>query len=373
MKASTPTTNSPGDNSLDSPRFKEIELKIKAVIRYSLKRTAEEGEKYAKEVEKEKSLKMPKTNDCKAFSFKDFRPLDFGNLRKTCGMNDREYFNSIGHTKFEWKTMNGKSGSLFAVTEDKKLLIKTVTKDESKTIRNVILPLLMEYIKNEPNTLIVPVFGLHKFTLDGSDFRFVVMKYLFQAPTATTSSVSSVSSPTTANSGAKLQDPNVGFEMNKIYDLKGSTTDRIAKEGENIKKDLDLINENMKFHIGQDLSIEMLFQLKKDVNFFTSCEVMDYSLITGIVAPKEGTLEAIQNHIKSNNEKGRDKFQIITNTKNSQEFYYFGFIDYFTKYGLRKKAANNIKSMKNDSSTISTVPPSSYSDRFMQFIFKVFD
>ena len=100
---------------------------------------------------------------------------------------------------------------------------------------------------------------------------------------------------------------------------------------------------------------------------------MDYSLITGIVAPKEGTLEAIQNHIKSNNEKGRDKFQIITNTKNSQEFYYFGFIDYFTKYGLRKKAANNIKSMKNDSSTISTVPPSSYSDRFMQFIFKVFD
>ena len=215
-----------------------------------------------------------KTNQhsCKAFSFKDFRPLDFGNLRKTCGMNDREYFNSIGHTKFEWKTMNGKSGSLFAVTEDKKLLIKTVTKDESKTIRNVILPLLMEYIKNEPNTLIVPVFGLHKFTLDGSDFRFVVMKYLFQAPTASTSSVSSVSSPTTANSGAKLQDPNVGFEMNKIYDLKGSTTDRIAKEGENIKKDLDLINENMKFHIGQDLSIEMLFQLKKDVNFFTSCE-----------------------------------------------------------------------------------------------------
>ena len=63
MKASTPTTNSPGDNSLDSPRFKEIELKIKAVIRYSLKRTAEEGEKYAKEVEKEKSLKMPKTNE----------------------------------------------------------------------------------------------------------------------------------------------------------------------------------------------------------------------------------------------------------------------------------------------------------------------
>ena len=31
---------------------------------------------------------------------------------------------------------------------------------------------------------------------------------------------------------------------------------------------------------------------------------MDYSLITGIVSPKEGTLDLVQNLIKSNNEKG---------------------------------------------------------------------
>jgi len=47
----------------DDARCKDIEYRIKAVIRYSLKRTAEEGEKYAKEMEGEKSLKMPKTNE----------------------------------------------------------------------------------------------------------------------------------------------------------------------------------------------------------------------------------------------------------------------------------------------------------------------
>ena len=167
--------------------------------------------------------------------------------------------------------MNGKSGSLFAITEDKKLLIKTVTKDESKTIRKKVLPQLTEYIKNEPNTLILPIFGLHKFSLDGSDFRFVVMRYLFQPPSSSSSSVSSVPSQTKPSDTI--------FEMNKIYDLKGSTTDRVAKEGESVRKDLDFTNDNMKFHIGQDMTIEMLFQLKKDVNFFTSCEGMYHNFL----------------------------------------------------------------------------------------------
>ena len=61
MKATLSSNNLMADSQSD--RYKEIEHKIKAVIRYSLKRTAEEGEKYAKEVEKEKSLKMVKTNE----------------------------------------------------------------------------------------------------------------------------------------------------------------------------------------------------------------------------------------------------------------------------------------------------------------------
>lgn len=207
-------------------------------------------------------------------------------------MNDRDYFASIGHSKFEWHEMNGKSGSMFALTEDRKLMIKTISKDESKTIRNIIVPQLLEYMKNEPNTFIVPIFGLHKFSLDNkSELRFVVMKYLFQPPhSSLPSTLLSTSSPSTSSSATSPNSPSlgsnnggssggwnaplgsVGMEMDKIYDLKGSTTDRTAKEGETILKDVDLINDNIKFNVGQDLVTELLFQFKKDVNFLTSCE-----------------------------------------------------------------------------------------------------
>ena len=193
-------------------------------------------------------------------------------VRKLVGINDRDYFASIGHTKFEWHAMSGKSGSLFAVTQDKKLLIKTVTKDESKTIRNVILPQLLEYIKQEPNTLILPILGLHKFTIEKTDFRFVVMRYLYSPPPTASPSVGSLSPTSGASSPLRGSDVSPNFEIVKSYDIKGSLTDRLAKEGETVKKDQDVVNENVKFNIGQELMLEVLFQLKKDVNFLTACE-----------------------------------------------------------------------------------------------------
>ena len=81
---------------------------------------------------------------------------------------------------------------------------------------------------------------------------------------------------------------------------------------------------------------------------------------------------AFQQWIKQNEEKGKEKYQIMQSTQNTQEVYYFGIIDYFTKYGLMKKAAKGVKSIKNDPSTLSTMPPSGYSDRFMQFVAKLF-
>lgn len=47
-------------------------------------------------------------------------------------------------------------------------------------------------------------------------------------------------------------------------------------------KDLDLLRNKEKFKIDGDVKRRLLDSLKKDVGFFTRCEIIDYSLLVGI-------------------------------------------------------------------------------------------
>jgi len=87
------------------------------------------------------------------------------------------------------------------------------------------------------------------------------------------------------------------------FDLKGSTVGRTCSDEESktkktmaVYKDMDLLNEREKYSkgrkdsshdhrigFGERMKYSLLDQLKQDVGLLMSCEVMDYSLLIGIV------------------------------------------------------------------------------------------
>jgi len=47
-------------------------------------------------------------------------------------------------------------------------------------------------------------------------------------------------------------------------------------------KDLDFLNAKEKFKIDGDIKRRLMETIRKDVQFFTKCEIIDYSLLVGI-------------------------------------------------------------------------------------------
>ena len=51
-------------------------------------------------------------------------------------------------------------------------------------------------------------------------------------------------------------------------------------------KDLDFLNAKEKFKIEGDIKRKLLETIRKDVDFFSECEIIDYSLLIGVHIPK---------------------------------------------------------------------------------------
>ena len=74
-------------------------------------------------------------------------------------------------------------------------------------------------------------------------------------------------------------------KIHTVYDLKGSLVGRQASEkertGGGVLKDLDLVNDHKKLHLGSKKPAFMA-QLKRDAMFLAQLNIMDYSLLVGI-------------------------------------------------------------------------------------------
>ena len=205
------------------------------------------------------------------FSFIDLEPSVFNMLRDCYGIDPHQYRASfrirnaadIESSGMLEKFTEGKSGSFFYFTRDFKYIIKTVTDEEEKFLQKIAYR-YYDHMKNNPNSLIVRFLGLHKVRL-AKEQRFitvVVMENIFYNTEQ--------------------------FKMNERYDLKGSRISRrsvkktsmITREYKGTLKDLDLGDK--KIHVGADSKAELLGQLRRDVEFFIKCKIMDYSMLLGI-------------------------------------------------------------------------------------------
>ena len=188
------------------------------------------------------------------FTFDDHAPLAFRHLREHFGVQADDYLVSIcGESSLRELGTPGKSGAVFYLTEDGKFLIKTVSKMESKFLRQI-LPNYYNYVMRSENTLLPRFFGLIRITTASHRrIRLVIFNNLL---------------PQT-------------LSIHEKYDLKGSTLGRYATKEErddpNVTlKDLDFDKQLLFSHKNHAM---LKGQIESDLAWLRALQIMDYSLL----------------------------------------------------------------------------------------------
>ncbi len=329
------------------------------------------------------------------FLLKEFAGIIFNNIRKICGFDKDKFIHSISPQDFitemiissstiiEELCSTGSSGSLFYYTRDGKFILKTISKDEYKTIKRI-LPSYYKHLMIYPKSLLPKYLGCYKLIKKVkkkmSNVYFIIMMNIFRTPK----------------------------DIHLRFDLKGSTIGRQvlkndAKE-KDIKelygkysyafKDLDLERFNKLFFFSKTQKSNILTQLLQDSIFLKDCNLNDYSLLIGIHKPNFNSayindieLEEIppsKEPIKNGGELLTETDEYIEDEKTEtncevlndggvysedrDEIYYFGIIDILTNYNFVKKMEYALKTVRYFSHQMSCVPPSDYQERFIQYM-----
>ncbi|MES1920981.1 Phosphatidylinositol-4-phosphate 5-kinase, partial [Bonamia ostreae] len=300
-------------------------------------------------------------SDENSFQFQNYAPSYFHKIRSLYGINENKYLDAICNKELLGGEKNnaGKSGQIFWRTQNQEFVIKTVTQKEATFLQSN-LKIYIEHLENNPHSLISRFFGLHKIKVDRLRLRFVVMNNVF--------------------STCKIP-PQL------IYDLKGTTEDRLVKQSSKLKKQPILKDLNFADRfilVSKQMSKSLLFQIKNDVNFFLKVGVMDYSLLLGVCVKNEENSEVLSvdteidvfaplkynQHFASSHISKASVFE--SGIKGPLgETYFLGIIDFLQEWTKKKKMANVFKTCAFcdcQQNKIDSVPPVKYAERFQEYL-----
>ena len=153
---------------------------------------------------------------------------------------------------------SGKSKSWFFCSEDGTLLVKTCDEKEKKTLLRI-LPDYLDYVRENGTTSMLPqIYGLYtiKFAASKRPLSFIVMNYWFASSKSIT----------------------------RRFDLKGSTCGRHASERELAKGSACIYKDNDfddKDAVRTKHNTAILDALRKDTEFLSGLNLIDYSLVYG--------------------------------------------------------------------------------------------
>ena len=114
-----------------------------------------------------------------SFRFKDFCPSFFKEIRGLCGVDEDEYSSVFTSTTKE-RFSEGRSGAFMFFSANQKYIVKTTFKADMCSLYRI-LPKYVEYLRKNPNSLIVRFLGAHNITMYGVKLYFVVMLNVFTA------------------------------------------------------------------------------------------------------------------------------------------------------------------------------------------------
>eukprot|EP01114_Cavostelium_apophysatum_P000485 TRINITY_DN1043_c0_g1_i1.p1 TRINITY_DN1043_c0_g1~~TRINITY_DN1043_c0_g1_i1.p1 ORF type:complete len:492 (+),score=140.84 TRINITY_DN1043_c0_g1_i1:125-1600(+) len=291
-------------------------------------------------------------------TFKEFAPRAFQNIRSMFGVGDViESF--VKNRTLLARKSPGKSPSFFFFSPDYKYIIKLVPNRELDFMKKV-LSAYYYYIMQHPNTLLTKYYSFFGVQLEGEQFHhFIIMENVM----------------------------NVNYDINEVYDLKGSSDGRFATAAEKerpsvILKDLDIRQHHVR--ITPDDKKLFAEQMKRDCEFLESQDIMDYSLVLGVHhcdpslykydAPEETPEPSLRRSliVPSSLEQKfvptwkRDCGGMFS--VNHDRIYFMGIIDFLTPYGWKKLMETSWKKMFAEEHEISAVNPTLYRERFEHFI-----
>ena len=286
----------------------------------------------------------------------------------------------------------GKSGSFFISTDDNKYMIKTLKVEEFDLIKNTFLYKYCKYLAKNPKSLLSRLYGMYNLNVNqGKDNILIIV----------------------------MRNVNGDFKDNIIskYDLKGSSFKRksafdIEKIDIKTMKDNNFDEIEHKIFLSNESSEKLRQICKKDSEFLRDMELMDYSLfLIKISLTKKEMMDIFGNEIINNQNAASNKILIddeeeknntindtIENMKRNYSVmgegkmhdikyykpylypslsqgtaYILSIIDYLQLFNFFKYLEMELKTRfkKDGKKIISCVDPTTYSDRFINYIIGV--
>lgn len=281
-----------------------------------------------------------------SFDFAAYSPRRFKQLRGLFNVSEEKFMESLCAQSLEpGATSGGKSMAQYWFSHDRRYILKSLTHEESRTL-NALLPHYISHFKEYPNSLLGKFHGMYKITIQGSfTVRFAVMTNVF-----------------------------CGRPLDRMFDLKGTTEDRLVEEGDNpgsvMMKDL---NFQESFCLAPETADILEETIRADTDFLNHHGLMDYSLIVGIKElPGEAEDPQPLDHLDIFHSfhggiQGWAWEESLKQTKSV--VYYLGVIDFLQIWTGWKTAAHLLKKLTiGCCHEIDTEPPRVYHDRFLRYI-----
>lgn len=239
-----------------------------------------------------------------------------------------------------FKGSEGKSGSIFFETHDKKFIVKTIREDELFSMINSLITQYYTLFSSNVYSNLNRIYGAYTLILGISKIHVIVIENIFP------------------------------FDSESLFckfDLKGSIlgrrTKKVFENKNNTLKDNDYIelsHKDLRYKISlTEESKDYINQIiVGDLNVLEEARLMDYSLFVCIAKKKMI-------------EKQKDKIIIkdrIFESTNKNYVYILAIIDYLTQYGAKKKIEFCLKGCCNKKKVMSSINPSKYRQRFVLFL-----
>ncbi|PPD90042.1 hypothetical protein GOBAR_DD13038 [Gossypium barbadense] len=359
------------------------------------------------------------THQSDDFKWKDYCPMVFRNLREMFKIDAADYMMSIcGNDALRELSSPGKSGSIFFLSQDDRFMIKTLRKSEVKVLLRM-LPNYHHHVRSYENTLITKFFGLHRIKpSSGQKFRFVVMGNMFctelrihRRYDLKGSSQGRSADNVEIDENTTLKD----LDLNYCFYLEPSWRDALLRQIEIDSKFLEaqcIMDYSLLLgvHYRAPQHLRSLMSYNRTDGLGSVAEEEEDEITNypqGLVLVPRGTDDnsvVAGPHIRGRLLRAsavgdeevdlllpgtaRLQIQLGVNMparaeqipgKEENMFHesydvvlYLGIIDILQEYNMTKKIEHAYKSLQFDSLSISAVDPTFYSERFLQFIQKVF-
>jgi hypothetical protein len=223
----------------------------------------------------------------------------------------------------------GKGGSFFVRSkEDPTYMVKSLTKSETQLLKSSsFVQEFVTFILENPGSLLMKMRGVYR--TKQKVYFMLIENVLHFGP----------------------------VKPERIFDLKGSLVHRRAAADASIRLDCDWLDSHeASLYFSPAARNQMMDQMEKDTEFLARFNLMDYSLLVGIIACPPGVREEAEAR----------SYAFVSEDRNY--IYLLAIIDYLQDYNAKKKLAHAVKSKYHDAALLSTVSPPLYKNRFVKFM-----